>query len=68
MAVMACEPTPARPPGRNPALDAWAGTLANSGAGGSSQNRNVKVREIAELVIAGITGQPPQEPPCSMPG
>jgi hypothetical protein len=30
--------------------------------------RNVKVREIAELVVAGITGQPPQEPPFSLPG
>jgi hypothetical protein len=34
----------------------------------SDQNRNVKVREIAELVIAGITGQPPQESPFSLPG
>ena len=29
----------------------------------ASQNRNVKVREIAEQIITSITGQPPQEPP-----
>lgn len=33
----------------------------------ADQNRNVKVREIAELAIAGITGQPPQEPPFGLP-
>ena len=33
----------------------------------ASQNRNVKVREIAEQVITSITGQPPQEPPFSAP-
>jgi GAF domain-containing protein len=34
----------------------------------ASQNRNVKVHEIAEQLITGITGQPPQEPPFSEPG
>jgi AmiR/NasT family two-component response regulator len=34
----------------------------------ASQNRNVKVREIAEQIITSITGQPPQEPPFSAPG
>jgi GAF domain-containing protein len=35
----------------------------------ASQNRNVKVREIAAgQIITGITGQPPQEPPFSTPG
>src|SRR4051794_13739826 len=34
----------------------------------ASQNRNVKVREIAGQIITGITGQPPQEPPFSTPG
>jgi hypothetical protein len=32
-----------------------------------SQNRNVKIREIAEQIITSITGQPPQEPPFSAP-
>jgi GAF domain-containing protein len=34
----------------------------------TSQNRNVKVSEIARQIITGITGQPPQEPPFSTSG
>ena len=34
----------------------------------ASQNRNLKIREIAEQIITSITGQPPQEPPFSAPG
>ncbi len=34
----------------------------------ASQNRNIKVREIAEQIVTSITGQPPQAPPFSTPG
>jgi AmiR/NasT family two-component response regulator len=34
----------------------------------ASQNRNVKVRQIAEQIITGITGRPSQEPPFDPPG
>ena len=34
----------------------------------ASQNRNVKVHEIAEQIITAITGQQPQEPPFGTPG
>jgi GAF domain-containing protein len=29
----------------------------------ASQNRNIKLRQIAEQVVIGITGHPPEEPP-----
>jgi GAF domain-containing protein len=31
----------------------------------ASQNRNIKLRQIAEQIITGITGRPPQPPPFS---
>ncbi len=31
----------------------------------ASQNRNLKLRQIAEQIITGITGRPPQQPPFS---
>jgi GAF domain-containing protein len=31
----------------------------------ASQNRNIKLREVAEQIITGITGSPPQPPPFS---
>jgi GAF domain-containing protein len=34
----------------------------------ASQNRNVKVRDIAAQIITSITGQPPTEPPFSTSG
>jgi GAF domain-containing protein len=34
----------------------------------ASQNRNVKVRDIAGQIITTITGQPPAEPPFNSPG
>jgi AmiR/NasT family two-component response regulator len=33
----------------------------------AAQNRNLKIREIAEQIITSITGQPPQEPPFHAP-
>jgi GAF domain-containing protein len=33
----------------------------------ASQNRNLKLRDIAEQIITSVTGQPPQEPPFSTP-
>ena len=29
----------------------------------ASQNRNIKVRDIAARIVTGVTGQPPQPPP-----
>ena len=34
----------------------------------ASQNRNVKLRQVAEEVIIRVTGQPPQPPPFDPPG
>ena len=31
----------------------------------ASQNRNLKLRQVAEQLVTGITGHPPQEPPFS---
>jgi AmiR/NasT family two-component response regulator len=31
----------------------------------ASQNRNVKLRQVAEQIVTGFTGRPPQEPPFS---
>ncbi len=33
-----------------------------------SQNRNVKVRPVAEDVVSRVTGRPPQPPPFDLPG
>jgi GAF domain-containing protein len=35
---------------------------------GASQNRNVKVRQVAESIVRGVTGQTPQSPPFDPPG
>ncbi len=29
----------------------------------ASQNRNIKLRQVAEQIITGLTGHPPQPPP-----
>jgi AmiR/NasT family two-component response regulator len=31
----------------------------------ASQNRNVKLRQVAEQIVIGITGRPPPPPPFS---
>jgi GAF domain-containing protein len=31
----------------------------------ASQNRNIKLRQVAEQIVTGITGRPPQPPPFS---
>jgi len=33
----------------------------------ASQNRNIKLRQVAEQIITGITGRPPQPPVSSSP-
>jgi GAF domain-containing protein len=34
----------------------------------ASQNRNVKLRQVAESIVSGVTGQAPQPPPFDAPG
>ncbi|HEU5392937.1 MAG TPA: ANTAR domain-containing protein [Streptosporangiaceae bacterium] len=31
----------------------------------ASQNRNIKLRQVAGQIVTGITGRPPQPPPFS---
>jgi len=33
----------------------------------ASHNRNVKLRQVAQDIVTGITGKPPQPPPFSPP-
>jgi GAF domain-containing protein len=47
---------------RSTAADAFAILRA------ASQHRNVKVRQVAEQIVTGISGSPPQPPPFSPPG